>query len=197
MSVNKITVLGGGTAGLVSALILKARFDKLQIEIVKSDNIGIIGVGEGSTEHWKEFMDFIGVPLKELLLETDATFKYGIMFEDWTKEPYFHNITNELHKVSLGQYYAGYAYATINKLKPAEYTSGHCFHNEVLPDYMPHQFHFNTNKLNIFLLKKCKDYGIEIHTDEITDVETNNHGIKRIKGDKGWYESDFYILRFL
>jgi tryptophan halogenase len=193
MSVNKITVLGGGTAGLVSALVLKARFEKLNIEIVKSDNIGIIGVGEGSTEHWKDFMEFIGVPLKELLLETDATFKYGIMFEDWTKEPYFHNITNELHKVALGQYYAGYAYATINKLKPDEYTSGHCFNNEVLPDYIPSQFHFNTHKLNTFLLKKCKDFGIEVHTDDITDVETDNRGIKRIRGDKGWYESDFYI----
>jgi tryptophan halogenase len=193
MSVNKITVLGGGTAGLLSALILKKRFSKLDIEVVKSDQIGIIGVGEGSTEHWKEFMDFIGVPLKELLLETDATFKYGIMFEDWTKEPYFHNITNELQNIRMGQYYSGYAYAVVNSLKPDEYTSGHCFNKEVLPNYMPHQFHFNTFKLNQFLLKVCEKFEIKIHIDEITDVETSNYGIKRIRGDKGWYESDFYI----
>ena len=41
---KKICIVGGGTAGLVTALILKSRFSSLQIDIVKSDKIGIIGV---------------------------------------------------------------------------------------------------------------------------------------------------------
>ena len=57
---KKICIVGGGTAGLVTALILKTRFSSLQIDIIKSDKIGIIGVGEGSTEHWKEFANFVG-----------------------------------------------------------------------------------------------------------------------------------------
>ena len=47
--INKILIVGGGTAGLISALILKNRFSNLEIDVVKSDNIGIIVVGEGST----------------------------------------------------------------------------------------------------------------------------------------------------
>ena len=84
MDLNKIIIVGGGTAGLVTALILKTRFSSLQIDIIKSDKIKIIGVGEGSTEHWKEFADFVSITIKELITETDATFKGGIMFEDWT-----------------------------------------------------------------------------------------------------------------
>ena len=50
--IKKIVVVGGGTAGMVSALILKSRFPSMQIDIICSKKIGIIGVGEGSTEHW-------------------------------------------------------------------------------------------------------------------------------------------------
>ena len=41
----KIGIVGGGTGGLVTALILKCRFSHLKIDIIKSDKIGIIGVG--------------------------------------------------------------------------------------------------------------------------------------------------------
>ena len=37
--------------------------------------IGIIGVGEGSTEHWSRFMDFVGIQAGEMIRECDATFK--------------------------------------------------------------------------------------------------------------------------
>ena len=45
---NSITIVGGGTAGLVTALILKTRL-KVKIKAIVPSNIGIIGVGEGTT----------------------------------------------------------------------------------------------------------------------------------------------------
>ncbi len=48
----KIVVLGAGTAGLITALMLREKFPTYSITIIKSDSIGIVGVGEGSTEHW-------------------------------------------------------------------------------------------------------------------------------------------------
>ena len=41
---NKLCIVGGGTAGLVSALILKCRFPKINIEVIRSDKLGIIGI---------------------------------------------------------------------------------------------------------------------------------------------------------
>ena len=120
---KKICIVGGGTAGLISALILKTRFSSLQIDLVKSDKIGIIGVGEGSTEHWQEFTNFVGIALKELITETDATFKGGIMFEDWTEKPYYHNVIDDILNIKCGQYQSGYAHAIINNLESIDYTN--------------------------------------------------------------------------
>ena len=190
---KKILIVGGGTAGLVSALIIKARFSKLQVDLVKSENIPIVGVGEGTTEHWKEFMECCNIPLKELLQETDATFKYGIMFEGWTKKPYFHNVTASLSQIRFGQYLIGYAYAIINNLDPKKYTNGHCFTQKVIPHDLPNQFHFNTFKLNTFLRKKCLEAEIRILEDEIINVNTNKNHINYIESKNKKYKYDFYI----
>lgn len=193
MKVNSVLVVGGGTAGLISALIIKNRFSKLKVDVVKSNEIGIIGVGEGSTEHWKEFMNFCNISLEELLKETDATFKYGVMFDGWTKNPYFHNIDAYLNNIKLGQYLGAYAYSIINDLEPKKYTNGNCFENKILPNSLPNQFHFNTFKLNNFLLKKCREININIFEDEIKNITIKNKNIFYLKSKNKKYKYDFYI----
>ena len=66
----KINILGAGTAGLVTALILKTKFPNYNISIIKSDEIGIVGVGEGSTEHWSRFTNYVGIKFEDLIKET-------------------------------------------------------------------------------------------------------------------------------
>jgi tryptophan halogenase len=189
----KICVVGAGTAGLIAALTLKNRFKNFNIQIIKSDKVGIVGVGEGSTEHWKQFCNYNKISIYELIKETDATFKYGIMFKDWKKQPYFHSILGNISNVLLGQYQAGYAYCINNNLKPKEYT--HSFHwdNKISNKDLPNQFHFNTLKLNKFLLKKCKEISIEIIDDEITKINLNEKNIDSIESSFKKYKSDFYI----
>ena len=80
---KSIAVVGGGTAGFISALILKKRFPQLKIDVIRSSKIGIVGVGEGSTEHWGDFMTFLGFTPAQIIKECDATFKGGIMFQNW------------------------------------------------------------------------------------------------------------------
>ena len=57
---KSIGIIGSGTAGLVAALILRQRYLDYDITVVSSKEIGIIGVGEGTTEHWKDFSNFCG-----------------------------------------------------------------------------------------------------------------------------------------
>ena len=62
---RKFILVGGGTAGYVTALILKEKFqENIDIKIIRSKDIGIIGVGEGSTEHWSEFLSFVKIDKK-------------------------------------------------------------------------------------------------------------------------------------
>ena len=188
-----LCVVGGGSTGLISALILKSRFEKLNISIIKSDKIGIIGVGEGSTEHWSEFMDICNISTEEVLKETGATLKYGVCFEGWTKQPYIHCVNKEINDMRFGQYLAGYSYSVINKLNPKDYIHPALSHNKKLKNNLPYQFHFNTFKLNDFLIKKCKERKIKIYTDDIVKVNIKNNKIKNIKSKTKKYKADFYI----
>mgnify|MGYP003134959346 CR=1 FL=1 len=189
-----ITILGAGTAGLIAALTIKNRFKKFNIQVIKSDKLGIIGVGEGSTEHWRSFCDFNNISIKELIEETDATFKYGIMFEGWTKEPYFHNVNTELLNIKLGQYLAGYGFCTKNNLNSKKYTLPFCWNSNIAKDNLANQFHFNTIKLNKFLIKKCEQIGINFIDDKITDLKFNDFGyIDCLFSKENKYTSDFFI----
>ena len=137
---NKLCIVGGGTAGLITALILKSRFSSLKIDIVKSDKIGIIGVGEGTTEHWSDFMLHIGITEEELIRETGATYKGGIMFKDWTKQDYYHNTYGSYAYTKFAHYLGGYAYAVSNNLKSKEYTDPHAWNNLVTPSQTNKQY---------------------------------------------------------
>ena len=196
---KKITIIGGGTSGLISALILKQRFPKKNITLIKSDKVGIIGVGEGSTEHWREFMNFCNISHKDLIKECDATVKLGVMFEDWTDEPYFHSVTDFIHKTRFGQYQSAFGEFINSDTKQLDGCEQKYVKNEMplheLKDneFTPNQFHFNTFKLNEFLLTKCKERNITLINDEIVDVIIEKENIIEIKGEKSKYKSNFWI----
>ena len=190
-NLKKIIIVGGGTAGLTTALILKTRFESIDIEIIKSNQIGIIGVGEGTTEHWSDFMKMCGITQKELIQETDATFKFGVMFKDWTSKPYFHFIDGD-QRYTVGQYELYYAYHISQGTSFQDMLSPLIWNNRVAHDSDVNQYHFNTLKLNDFLIKKCKEKKIKFIEDIIEDVKVTDK-IESLKGQKQTYTADFYI----
>ena len=199
-TIKKLAVVGGGTAGYVTALILKTRFPDMQIDVVYSKNIGIVGVGEGSTEHWKEFMQFVGIDLYTLIRETDATFKAGIMFKDWTDADYLHSVQTPIDD-RLGQYRYIYGRQIGLGLPSTSMSSERTWKNTVGVNILNeknsspvNQYHFNTHKLNAFLSKIAVERGITLIEDEIKDLVINEHGnITTLRGEKQDYNYDFFI----
>ena len=96
-SVQHIVIVGGGTAGWLSACVLAARRPDLSVTLVEAPGIPTIGVGEGTWPTMRETLASIGIDEAEFLRETDAAFKQGSQFNGWVDgtaaDAYLHPFT--------------------------------------------------------------------------------------------------------
>jgi tryptophan halogenase len=82
--IQKVVVAGGGTAGWLAAAALVHQFKGvLDITLVESDEIGIVGVGESTIPPIRSMHRVLGIDEQEFMRATAATFKLGISFEGW------------------------------------------------------------------------------------------------------------------
>ncbi|KQW78760.1 tryptophan halogenase family protein [Brevundimonas sp. Root1279] len=81
----QVVIVGGGTAGWMTAsgLVGSLTQQQVQVRLVESDEIGIVGVGEATLPQMREFNDLIGIVESDMMRKTNATFKLGIEFRDW------------------------------------------------------------------------------------------------------------------
>jgi len=87
---SNIVIIGGGTAGWLTALYVQKKFPQHNITVVASSKIGILGAGEGSTPQFNEFLKLVDIPIADLLKHTGATVKNGIKFTNWNGDGEFY-----------------------------------------------------------------------------------------------------------
>lgn len=101
---HQICILGGGTAGWMAACLLQHSWGSrgTRVTLIESSDIGIIGVGEGSTPQLKHFFDRLGISEAEWMPRCNATYKVGVAFHGWSEKPgfdrYFHPFPSDLDR---------------------------------------------------------------------------------------------------
>jgi tryptophan halogenase len=176
--VKDIVIVGGGTAGWMSAAAFaKIMGKQYRIRVVESDEIASIGVGEATIPMIKIFNSVLELDENEFLRETQGTFKLGIEFVNWSKlgERYIHGfgeIGQDLDSVNCYQYWlkmrqAGEApdlsYYSINTMS--------CKYNKFvrsiadMPDsplgHINNAFHFDAGMYAKYLRKFAEARGVQ------------------------------------
>jgi len=92
-TINDIVIVGGGTAGWLTALLAKAYQPEKTVTLIESEDIGILGAGEGTVPWFAHVLTQIKIPVSYLFKRCKATVKQGILFSNWNGDGdrYFHS----------------------------------------------------------------------------------------------------------
>lgn len=214
-----IAVIGGGTAGWLTALMLKRNFESartsgpsIRITLIESPKIPTVGVGEGSTSIFREVLLSLNIAEEDFLRETGATIKYGIKHAGWRPDgnDYFGPIDDPHQLVPRpnGVQENWLQFQRISSRKSA--SEAHLFHWLMKAKKAPYAlrrdgksisvspyhyaYHFDQAKLGKFLAARSN--GIHHIQDEVLDVEQNPETgeiSSLLLETLGNFDADFFI----
>jgi len=207
-----IVIVGGGTAGWLTAnLMQKAWQDRnIEIVVVESAAIGTVGVGEGTTPFIRDAFRRLDFPEREWMPASDATFKCGISFPQWTTlsdyETYFHPFYSELDTELALKFFDNCNYRRQQHDVPAHpddyfVTSKLAqqmrspIPKEPLPFNHDYGYHFDAALLGRFLRDKGTQRGVRRVQDTVVGIEHKKNGdIALVNTEQhGSISADFFV----
>jgi len=191
--IEKIVIVGGGTAGWLTAGIIAAEYNlknsDLKVILVESPDIPTIGVGEGTWPSMRNTLKKIGVSETDFFRECDASFKQGSKFIGWTHgkgDSYYHPFTppESFSEINLADYWQPYrkeiSFADI--VCSQSVLADHHLAPKLMstPEYagiVNYGYHLDAGKFSSFLKKHCIDYlGIHYISDNVININSTESG---------------------
>ena len=202
-------IVGGGSAGWMTACTLIKKFPNKNITLLESPNIATVGVGESTIGGIKNWTKFLGIDDKEFLSHTDGSYKLSIKFTDfykkgeafhypfgepnldgnyarmndwWTKKFFYPNTPNSDYAECI---YPQMALVNQNKIT---YNKD----NKIPFDFNRHTaYHFDATKFALWLRDNyAKPRGVKHILTDVKSVEHNEDGIETINKQ---YKADLFI----
>jgi len=200
---KKIVVLGGGTAGWLTALFVRQTMPDYKVTVIQSSSIGIIGVGEATTPNFVQFLRTLNIDPMHLLAHTGGGIKNGINFVNWNGDgkKYFHGFKDNttdytvdpvFHRDNLDYYLMN----VIAKKLPLEeylYQIKMSYENKIDLEHTEWALHFDTNLISKYLQKIGDERGVEIAEGIYKHATQDEQGniIAVHLEDERTYECDF------
>ncbi|MCT2557492.1 tryptophan 7-halogenase [Tsuneonella sp. YG55] len=208
----RVVVLGGGSAGWITACLLHRQWGARggSVTLVESPEIGIIGVGEGSTPQLKALWDHLGIDEGAFMAACDATYKLGIRFTGWSERPgyesYFHPFPGPVDLHTEPAYVAACALARRGVDLPVRpdrwFLAARLADARKGPHPAPafpfapsYGYHFDAHKLGAFLRDWAVPRGIVHRTALVRAVERDASGdVAALVADDGErIEGDLFV----
>ena len=168
MPIQSIVVLGGGSAGLMTALTLKRKLPHLNVRVIRSPDIGVIGVGEGTTIVFpRHFFESLKLNPKSFYQQAEPTWKLGIKFLWGAHECFYYTFAFEYqHRYPELSRNNGFYYNPDHRI--AGRISAFMAHDKVfgrrqdgLPEFHNnHAYHVENQKLVAWLENVCREQAI-------------------------------------
>lgn len=202
MKIQSILVLGSGSAGLIAALSIKRKIPEVQVTIIRSPEIGVIGVGEGTTPNFPTYLfDDLKISRRHFYQLAEPTWKLGIRFlwgprgrfdytfspqmdAQWMDLPMPHGFycDDDFSCVHL----AG-SLMREDKVFPRQQNG--------CPDIQPwHAFHIENEKFVSMLETICRESGVEFIDGKVTGADRGPEGVTAVHLEDGRrVEAGFFI----
>lgn len=201
---KNVGIIGGGTSGYLTALALKKAYPKLDVTLIESSKIPVIGVGEATTPGIRDFLfDTLGLDALDFYRKVKPTWKMGIKFFWGLPGDYYFNYP--FGKSDIGSSYRMYNHINNSSLTSLLMSTDSSFvvsstdtegkqSFSSLSNDISYALHLDNASFIGYLKEKAIEVGVVYQDDLITDAVRGEGGISHVVGEGGrHYAFDFFV----
>lgn len=206
-AINNIVVVGGGSAGWMTAATLIKAFPEKNISVIESKNISTVGVGESTIGGIRNWTRFIGLEEKSFFAATDASYKLSIKFTDFYKKdsggfqyPFGMPLITDESRNPFTDWHLKKFYfpdTPVQDFTKCLFASSALYENNKFSDNVNNEFHnfdkendaayhFDATKFGLWLKENiCIPNGVKHTIGEVVDTSMTADGIDHLILDNG------------